>query len=514
MTTIKELHWQIEIPKEGLDGKTIKRLEGAGVFQVKTFDALAGDKAVGMEDVNMCESDETSIRLPKAKLNTVNAILKHETKFIPMDRPDAILPVFISKFNSPKGWYVSESEEGVKKKKKVIKADHDGSTSRLEPLQISSAIAAVEAKRNGVIHYAMGGGKSFMISRITQAYPSLRPALVTSAASGDTQQIAKTLSITNPHEKVYLAGATSGKLTSNERKLLFTKNIIEATIIVGTHALISKIEDHPEALHAKLIITDEVHELATICRLGGLLKTKPVVSFGFTGTWGMGWSRVDRILDACYSTSKSAVLTRVTHQEVQTTGRVVPMEIISHTFDRPSHPHHGTQKGSLFQVLVEQHNGRNQWLAGVIAKVWRDNLKDERGGILAFATTIGHAQEVHAYLAEIGIDAVLFNAQLANGYKTQILQDMTAGKCRIVISTNSLSRGIDMDTIYDVFDLTGGGQIPFAIQKSGRAVRPDGTDKCGRIHLVEETSPSLLANIYKKKVEEIEKYYGIKSKHE
>jgi superfamily II DNA or RNA helicase len=470
---------------------------------------------VNMSQTLLDDNGNPIIRIPKAKYRQALQILKNhgitpDIQWRPFPKPS--LSAVLRQFPNPNG----EQEPA-----------------KLEPLQIKAVIKGLARNQSGVFHYAMGGGKTMLIAALLRAFPALRPAVITSAASADSQQLAAKLARLTG-EPTHLAGCTSGALTAREKKNLFSETS-EASIIVGSHRLYDRLHERAagkaavlveKILAAKLVLIDEIHECTTPNKIAGLVRTNPDAIFGFTATWGKNWSGTHRILNDMLN-REAELLCDTSHLEVQTTGRVTPAEITGHTFRRPDWPQpfeNAWYGFTFFQREVDNHPGRNRFLAKMLHWLMEKNTRENRGAILAFALSIKHIgkilRELHAVRGTGPDDPAIhiYNARLSENIKTNRLKELAGGTTRLVLATEALSRGIDINTIYDIVDLTGNAKTVQLIQKSGRSVRPL-NGKTARIHIImEEDLPQyagrekiILRKISEKKRRELELYFGTRA---
>ena len=503
---IKERAWTIEIDVTGLPHDLIQRLKELGVYALKTYDVTIRTAVVTVR-IPFSTLEGVKLSLPKGQLGQAVKMLAYggfQATYARRPVPQPRLDVIIQAYANPK---------------RLVDPDAPAEV-RLEPLQVESITSALKKGRGGVIEYAMGGGKSLLIAAVLKAYPDLRPAVVTSASSADGQQLAASLAVTTG-ERIKLLGCDSGKLTALQKRTLFTKGD-DADIFVATHNLFSGGED--AWTQAKLMILDEVHECCTVKRMTGLMTSQPALIFGATATWLKNWSGGDKIMADLIAEDRNP-LVRVEHQEVEDTGRITPMEVHCYELDRVRFPHGAREKRSwgLMQQEVDHNEGRNRFLALLCDYLIDLNEREGRGVILAFAKTIGHARNVAIELCKLRnipyseedmyLDKIaVFNSQIANTDKTRLLGEMTAKNIRIMFSTDTLARGIDIPGIHDTVDLSGQMQVALSIQKSGRAVRPDGEEKVARMHIVlDDSSQPMLKAVSIKKREALERYYNRKA---
>lgn len=489
-----------------------------------TSDAIIETTKTGIN-----ENGKPVIILPKQKLKKLKTELKKANiphTFTPMVYPKAQLTEAFKPFKNPAHRLNPQTPE----------------KSKLQNFQIGAFSDFSKHRGSGIFNMGMGGGKGLIIVKLLQMFPDLRPALVTSAASADSQQLAATIAYVTG-EPTKLVGCKSGALTTQEKKTLFAK-LQDAKIIVSSHKIFDQLKNYDEnktpvttkieeiILNSKIIILDEIHEAATTTKIENLTKTNPKIAFGLTATWKKNWNQIDRILAAHFST-ENEVITTISHKEIQDQQRVTPVEIYGYSIDRDSPEYRLEPKlmeqnrfRNYLQRYVEYNPKHTRFVARLCKHLLEKNAEQQRGTILAFVDSIQHGEKVLRELAEIkGIktkeedlqneEIYIYNAQISNAQKTARLQAMRERRTKIVISTESLARGIDMSSIYDIVDLTGGSAIVNLIQKSGRAVRPE-DNKTARIHFVkegylntEDTSKyqTLLSKISQKKQNELQTYF-------
>lgn len=532
MITITEKPWIIEIDCSNAGRPTDEigsALRDLGVYTSKTFSPSGTSEDVQIS--TMTKVGDNILTLPKGKLMDAEKTLKRmgeEVTTVLRGFPEPDWLAIARAYPNP-----SLVNDPSALPEKI----------RLESLQVGTMTEGLEQGRSGAYDYGMGGGKTVIIAAHLAAYPDLRPAIVTSAASGDSQQLASKLAVMTG-EKVNLQGCTGGKLTSEQKRKLFVKKPKDATIICGSHALYSKLEkpvkDENDAKlvemikTAKLIIIDEAHECCTMLRIGALMRTNPQVVFAFTATWQKNWSKLDRLLADLLATTR-APLGVVSHTQVQDTGRVTPVEIKGWTLDRrewiiPTHRLREWRGYNIMQREVEFNPARNIFLAYLCNHLMEVNAAEGRGCILVFANTIGHCKRVVKELCQIRglkfseeactLDSIyIVNGSLTNAEKAERMTAMAQGKTKIVFSTETLSRGIDMNTIYDVVDINGGSKLVSLVQKCGRAVRPDGDEKLARLHTViegqlqeyEGKDRYILESCSRNKIKTLEANFGVRA---
>ena len=462
------------------------------------------------------------LKLPKAGLAEIHAVLaRHGLRgvFAPRPKPAPDLGRVLKPYPNPNRMRDPGAPE----------------TTRLETLQTRALLNGLTKRKSGVFHYAMGGGKTLLIAGCLRAFPRLRPCVVTSAASADSQQLAAKLALITG-ENVHLAGCASGALTAREKKQLFSK-AADAGIIVGSHRLYDRLQKPAAGAaaglvdkikKAKLVLIDEIHECTTAAKITGLTQTSPEIALGFTATWGKNWSGTNAILHDMLNLD-GGLLCDTTHAEVQQSGRVTPVTITGHTYRRSDHPapFETSFKGfTFFQQEVECNSSRNHFLAKLLDWLMARNAAENRGAILAFAPGIKHISRITRELARLRNpgrrdvnlqdDAIyVYNAQLPETVKTGRLRALADGRIKLILATEALSRGVDINTIYDIVDLSGNSKIVQLIQKSGRGVRPLDHKTAGIHFVMEEDLPDktgrdkvILRKISEKKRRELEHYFG------
>lgn len=422
----------------------------------------------------------------------------------------------------------------------------------LDEFQQRRLLEVLQAGHSGIIDYPMGGGKGLLIAGIARAFPSLRPLVVMGSKATDTAQLATGL-VAMLGERVALLGCAGG-VTAKERRSLFAP-LSEATIIVGTHNLVQKVnpcasddEDTQSALliaadcgettpaasgtsdlsperiiSAPFIIADEVHELPTLHRLSRLRSMRPQLFIGLTGTWLMRSDKLDEVLGALIDpVGAQHTLTKVRYSDVVATGRVVPVTVSVYQFEQLDYPMMPVGRHdyapTLVHRLIANNDGRNRFCAELLKHLICSRTAEQRT-VLACVSTIEHARAIARQLCPMlgvpptlrGLSSagvMLHNAQLPNAERVANVDAIRNRQVRLVISTDTLSVGFDAKNISDVCDLTGMRDVVRSLQRSGRPARTD-TDKIvGYVHIIADTHHPAFVRASSDKRRFLEQYFA------
>jgi hypothetical protein len=399
----------------------------------------------------------------------------------------------------------------------------------LDPLQME-ILQKVRDHRSGggVIHAAMGAGKSWMLMALVLGHPLLRPCAISGKGDKDTRQLIEKLRafhLAHPEraEPVMLSGL-GRSLSKKDHKILAENQ----GIIVCTHAGLKNLP-----VHTKLLILDEGHAACTAKRLEAIWKISGLKkTYALSGTVGL---RGDGGDEALAMLAGPEIISKG-HQEFEATGRVAPAWINAYLFwgkamyaVNPFMPDQSPQEGySLHATWVENHRGRHQFVADLIHWLPKENRK------LIFVPHILHAVRLAKAIEEKNrsdaknlseserslLKPVIFHAKADKGEKFYMspqereekLRALEEGKIHVAISTDFLSTGFDTNMIDDIIDAGGQKAIIRNIQQSGRGIRPrireDGSAKILQIHTILDKTHPLLHKLGERRYAAICAYYG------
>ena len=193
MITITEKPWLIEIDCSTASTPVLEigeALKDLGCYTTKTFSPTGQSADVQISTLVM---DGKMITLPKGKLSDVEKTLRRlgeDVTTVLRKSPEPDWMAIARAYPNP-----ARVNDPAAMPERI----------RLEPLQVGTMADGLEQHRSGAYDYGMGGGKTVIIAAHLAAFPDLRPAIVTSAASGDSQQLASKLAVMTG-EKVNLQG--------------------------------------------------------------------------------------------------------------------------------------------------------------------------------------------------------------------------------------------------------------------------------------------------------------------
>ncbi len=431
-----------------------------------------------------------------------------------------------------------------------------GDGTSLDELAVEKLAEAIMKNSSGVIEYPMAGGKSLMIAALIRLFPNARPILVTGSGTQDTSRLAVRIA-TLTNERVALLGCAGG-IRRSEHKELITANWRKARIIVGTHELLQNVPplecirtesesadtdtdllptfeatqsdvsqpELGELLRSEIVahIADEVDDMPTVRNLSHVLAMEPRIFLGFSGTWLDRSDHCDRVLgDLLHVGGAESILARATHRDGVATGRVTTVELHSYVFRQEDYPQQtidGRRRRDpdIVQEFIIQHDGRNRFAAELLNHLMVLNQAEGRGTILAYTKTIEHSHLIVRHIAAVrgfkltaeALEAngiLVHNAQLKDQVRIENVLELTQGRYRLAITTDTLAIGFDAPVVCDSVDLTGRKEVRKSIQRAGRPLRRHENKFIARVHLVHDTHHPAFANNSRAKISALERKF-------
>lgn len=90
---------------------------------------------------------------------------------------------------------------------------------------------------------------------------------------------------------------------------------------------------------------------------------------------------------------------------------------------------------------------------------------------MVFASTVKMVNEIHAGLKENGIDAIYFSGSLDDRSRKKAIREIRSNKYSIIVSSDLLSRGIDIPDVTDVVSIDLPSDLDFYHHRAGRCGR-------------------------------------------
>jgi len=323
-----------------------------------------------------------------------------------------------------------------------------------------------EFKGNPIVEACVGAGKSPMIAlmcqRALREFPQTRILVLTHQTELLLQNLDKIRRVW-PDADVGVCSAELGK------KVL-DRQITYATI--GSVYRVAK-----KLGHVDLVFADECHMVPpeekgmwrkTITMLKAINKSVRVI--GWTGTPFRGngiW------LTAGKDPIFTHIATRVTMSELLSLGYLAPLvtEKTGINIDASAVGVSGDDyKIDELDAVMNQADVIELTCADIIRRT------SERSRILVYCVTIAHATNVHAKLAELGMDAEIVTSDSAKSDKDRAISRFREGRLRCIVNVAMLTTGFDVPQVDCICLLRPTKSPVLYVQIGGRGMRVVGAN--------------------------------------
>ncbi len=289
------------------------------------------------------------------------------------------------------------------------------------------------------------------------------------------------------------SGKTASYLVPIINKILTTKthNSIKAIILVPTRDLVNQVYDTYEALAQGTDIT--------CCKImGGTnkdiqikeVKDRPDIIIGVTGRFKDMISRdiitykeieffvldeVDKMLDLGFRSDILHIYHEIQMQNksVQTLmlSATLPETIVdlSSKFLNDKHKRIDLEEDMVINDLIDQRflvMHESNMMSALLKLVQTNNVRT-----IIFANTIQACNKIEGYLRLLGIDAASINGDRTQQYRDKVIQDFKDYKLSVLVSTDLLSRGIDIKDLDLVINYGLPEQLETYMHRIGRVGR-------------------------------------------
>ena len=123
------------------------------------------------------------------------------------------------------------------------------------------------------------------------------------------------------------------------------------------------------------------------------------------------------------------------------------------------------EKNALIHRLLEKEFGPSRTV-------------DRKGGAVVFAARRKSAEEISAFLKDMGWACAHFHAGLDAGLKKDIQQSFIAGELKVIVATNAFGMGVDKPDVRIVIHAEIPGSLENYLQVAGRAGRDQQDSRC------------------------------------
>lgn len=123
-------------------------------------------------------------------------------------------------------------------------------------------------------------------------------------------------------------------------------------------------------------------------------------------------------------------------------------------------------------------NTTSQEKFGLIHKILESEIKDSEGGAIVFAAKRKSAEDISAFLKEMGWSCAYFHAGLQPDEKKDVQQNFINGDLRVIVATNAFGMGVDKPDVRAVIHAEIPGSLENYLQEAGRAGRDRNESRC------------------------------------
>ncbi|CAN5592206.1 DEAD/DEAH box helicase [soil metagenome] len=100
-----------------------------------------------------------------------------------------------------------------------------------------------------------------------------------------------------------------------------------------------------------------------------------------------------------------------------------------------------------------------------------DEINKTRGGVIVFCGSRDSCEDVSAYLKEYGVAVDMIHGELTQGHRNRVIREFREKELRVVVATDLLARGIDVEGVDHVINFELPLQAEDFLHRIGRTAR-------------------------------------------
>jgi superfamily II DNA/RNA helicase len=100
-----------------------------------------------------------------------------------------------------------------------------------------------------------------------------------------------------------------------------------------------------------------------------------------------------------------------------------------------------------------------------------DEINKTRGGVIVFCGSRDSCEDVAAYLKEYGVSVDMIHGELTQGHRNRVVREFREKELRVVVATDLLARGLDVDGVDNVINFELPLQPEDFLHRIGRTAR-------------------------------------------
>ncbi len=135
----------------------------------------------------------------------------------------------------------------------------------------------------------------------------------------------------------------------------------------------------------------------------------------------------------------------------------------------------GHERENLHYEVI---NTTSQEKLSLIHKILESELKNSEGGAIVFTAKRKSAEDISAFLKEMGWVCAYFHAGLQPDEKKSVQQDFINGDLHVIVATNAFGMGVDKSDVRVVIHAEIPGSLENYLQEAGRAGRDQRDSRC------------------------------------
>lgn len=344
---------------------------------------------------------------------------------------------------------IAETFETLNLKDSILKGVYHMGYEKPSPIQMTAILPLING-RDVRAQAQSGTGKTaaFGIASLQRADPTLNEIQVIIMET--TRELA--IQTTKVIKKIGVSTGLKVEAVFGGIKMTDTINIINSKphILVGTPGRLLHLIDvcNVNLRNVKLFILDEADEmlkrgfLESINMIYNHLPAKEIQVGLFSATWGKEEQEVTKDI------LNSPVIISLKEEDQTLKG-------IKQYYVNVGEKHGSSVDLMKFEVLCDLYN------------------KSSISQSVIFCNKIERAINIAKNLNEKGFECMLFHSELTQEARNEVMEKFVAGKCRILVSSGLLARGVDIQTLSVVinFDVPQEREIDNYIHRIGRTGR-------------------------------------------
>ena len=305
----------------------------------------------------------------------------------------------------------------------------------LYPDQVEAVDAMLDHNGGCMLEAATSAGKTHVIAALCRAYTDYTGLIVTNRQSVASRLYDALVDLC-PDSKI-------GIYTTEKKRKGKTMIITAASL------------KNFKPSEIGFIIYDECHGAFGEARSADLLRFDKSVRYGMSATIENEFTGMHHYLEAIFG----PVVCKITDQEVEELGRVSPLNVYILDVESGPEPDSKTQDLTMERHGIWYNRARNK-----LAKAVVDLVPDDQQ-LVIFVRTKFHLDHIVEFFFP---NFAVYHGKLKPKEKKKILEGFNSGEIKRIISTDSLSEGVDPKALFVTINMNWMQSNVSVVQKAGR----------------------------------------------